>query len=168
MVEFKIDKRSQIVDYAMEWPTYWTDQGWTGPNHPNRLFNRCFDFANHIYGRQGLTIPGDDGSTMFPAASVPDDGKGSLRFFWSEEDVRWGRVNDPAHVGILGGNNDRIDNNGYPAPNGAAGPTWRSKDAGVGDIPGYVTGPPQYEPRSQTLRGVTNPSLSLLQELDAE
>lgn len=114
---------------------------------------------------------------MYPAATAPDEGLGSLRFFWSNMNPPTA-TNDPGHVGIVGplsGNffagysATRIDNNGLPADGqGFNGPTWRTLDEGD-----YLFDDPQRRPVSKTLpakRGnfPNGDPKSLLQELDEE
>ena len=195
-VELKIDKRSQLVNYGLDWVNYYDYRRanaktqaeldeWSSIHQPNntnpspKTWSNCFTFAGHVYNRMGLTIAGNDGADMFPAASAVDEAPGSLRFFWSDVAVANSWTTDPSHVGLIGPNTflgygTRVDNNGAPpAADAYAGPTWRGLDDGVGDA--YVAGPTGYEPKSQTLpatRGGINPitkkTESLLQELDAE
>ena len=92
-VEFKMDKRSQLADYAVDWANYYQsknidsfDHPWNSIVHPDGLFGLCWSFASHIYNRHGLSIVGTD-SEMYLSATAPDNDKGSLRFFWTKEAV---------------------------------------------------------------------------------
>lgn len=180
-VELKIDKRGQLTAYAMDWASYYADKRagaadeeeldqWSTIDGPNGLWSHCFSFAGHIYNRHGLSIAGTNAG-MPSAASASDDGSGSLRFYWSNQNPPTSPT-DPGHVGLIGPNTmlgyaTRIDNNGLPADStGFNGPMWRGKDEGVASA--YMGYGSNREPVSRTLPGVMNPAVSLLQELDGE
>jgi hypothetical protein len=165
--EFKVDKRGQIVGYASDWASWFQDNKQLGITAPGGLFNLCFPFASHVYGKTGLSLATGDGTATFGAASAPDGGNGALRFFWTNQNPPSG-VGDPGHVGIISGPDARIDNNGSPADaENFNGPTVRGLDDGMGDA--YFGGDhPTLFSKSQTLPGQVNPAISILQELDAE
>ena len=195
LVEVKINKRAQITSTALDWTNYYQYKQanaasqaefdtWNTTTHPDRLWSHCFSFSSYVYERQGLTIPNNDGTGMFGAASAPDDAPGSLRFFWTNEAIPKA-ASDPGHVGVIGPNTTlgygtRIDNNGKPdltwrtygfdgsyTDHSFNGPLWRAKDEGVGATYFDNTHPTLF-PKSQTLPGQRNPTISLLQELDGE
>ena len=182
-VEFKINKRGQLVAYAMEWANYYADKNsgtaedpWNTASNPDGLFGNCFTFAGHIYKKHGLNLTPGGGATTFGPASAVDNGEGSLRFFWAERTAP-SAASSPDHVGIIGPNTywgygTRIDNNGAPATgNSFNGPTWRGIDDGVGASPsGYFgSGATSLRPPiNRTLPGEVNTAISILQELDAE
>jgi hypothetical protein len=181
LVEFKIDKRSQIVNTANDWASFYQTQlsldpnsSWNSSMHPNGLFTHCFSFAGYIYNRHGLTIATTD-LGMYPAAEAPDDGEGSLRFYWSNMTPP-SAVDDPGHVGVMGSNGTRIDNNGLPTrdPNKFNGPLLRPMDEGVGSAYLNTQQDPLRAPRSRTLKAQrtgdkpNGDHTSLLEELDSE
>ncbi len=156
-VQFKIDKRSQIVFVA---------RAYNGAPRlykvgKSTLFSYCFGFAGHIYTQVGLKIRGDT-STMYKDATAPDRGKGSLRFFSvSSHETKPAAFHPaPSHVAIVDGDRQIDNNNGVDG----AGPTIRPLDTGVGSV--YSAGP-KRPPYSRTLPypGQAN---SLLQGLDNE
>lgn len=184
-VQFKIDKRSQVSTYALDWASYYAYKRANAKDEnelkqwgtkAGAMWTHCFSFAGHVYNRHGLGIDGSN-SGMYPAATAPDEGLGSLRFFWTNMNPPTA-TNDPGHVGIVGplsGNffgygGTRIDNNGLPeqvtqetfwdpetnAPKTIDrrfnGPTWRTLDEGVGQ-PGYFSEEQDFtrRPRSRTL-----------------
>ena len=183
-VDVKINKRTQIVTIAESWVNYYQYRranapdetefnDWSSKEHPDGLFTHCFSFVSYIYGRCGLNIPGDDGKGVLAIATALDDNPGSLRFYWTPRTPPF-PADDPGHIAIIAnsllGFPKRIDNNGRPAADdGSIGPTWRPLDQGVGDVYDVYAGPDSIRPPvSRTLAGETNPSISLLQELDAE
>ena len=179
---FKIDKRSQITNSAINWADYvWNYHPTWNTGGP--YWSLCNGFVAYIYSSHGLTglpnTPGN-GRAQIVAAKSPDDGPGSLRFFWTEASP----VGDPGHVAIIGPptrytrSGTRIDNNGsaprdFTTADGSQyrynGPTFNSLDDGVGSAGGYQgPGAGAKAPVNQTLSSVRTPGKSLLQELDEE
>ena len=179
---FKIDKRSQITNSAINWADYvWNYHPTWNTGGP--YWNLCNGFVAYVYSSHGLTglpnTPGN-GRAQLAAATASDDGPGSLRFFWTEASP----VGDPGHVAIIGPptrftrSGTRIDNNGsaprdFTTADGSQyrynGPTFNSLDDGVGEEPGYLGfSAGAKRPQSFTLPSVRTPGKSLLEELDAE
>ena len=139
-VDVKIDKRTQIINTALDWATYWPNrpesskkygeigdgQGGTerilneavyiDSNTGEELFTQCHSFAGYVYNRHGLydAYGGDVACSSLPSAATADDsGSGSLRFFSAHTGVIIGQ-------GILYGG-QMVDINNPEAGEGGKG-----------------------------------------------
>ena len=170
LVEVKINKRAQLVNYGRDWVNFWSNRP-TNSYDPDPvkksvyhskgqdLFVDCVSFVQHIYDHHGLT--GD--------RTAPDSGAGSARTFIG-------------HVGLISGNGTIINNNnpqytqmttlqsvleqlfgvGYQPP-----PYWGVTEDSMAFEPPL----PSIGPTDLTVpddRVTTNPPTSLLKSLDDE
>jgi len=112
-LQFKIDKRSQIVMKAQQW----VDEGYPFSEAASVLgasgaHGYCDAFTNVVYGQMGLQpIQAFSCGLESYGALVPDNGSGALLFYWyksyANNSLTSGR--NPNHASILNGSASLIN-----------------------------------------------------------
>ena len=106
-VELKIDKRSQLVNYGLDWVNFWPHRPKSSEKHTTvtlrdgsqvtgfneasyiaangqELFTQCHSYVGHVYSKMGLYAPYSSGvecNSIQGDASAIDDGLGAIRCF---------------------------------------------------------------------------------------